>query len=73
MSASLRESAAEGALTGIWTAAEKIGLALGPLATALALAMVGRDYAGGLAGFVMLATAALGMLAIPSLRRAARA
>ena len=67
------ESAAEGALTGIWTAAEKIGLALGPLATALALAMVGRDYAGGLAGFVMLATAALGMLAIPSLRRAARA
>jgi Na+/melibiose symporter-like transporter len=64
--------AAEGTLTGMWTAVEKIGLALGPLATALALAMVQRDYAGGLAGFVMLATAALGLLSIPLLRLAGR-
>lgn len=65
-------TAAEGTLTGMWTAAEKIGLALGPLATALALAMVQRDYSGGLAGFVMLATAALGMLSIPLLRLVGR-
>ena len=34
---------AEGALTGLWTATEKLGLALGPTITGLALWLTGRE------------------------------
>lgn len=63
-------AAAQGTLTGMWTAAEKIGLAAGPLATGLALAIVRDDFSGGLVTFVVLATALLGLAAIPLLRTA---
>ena len=63
-------AAVEGTLTGMWTAAEKIGLAVGPLLTGLALAVIGTDFTGGMVSFVMVGTAALGLLALPLLRMA---
>ncbi len=44
----------EGAFAGAWTAAEKLGLALGPLLTGLALAVIGEDVATGASAFVAL-------------------
>ncbi len=41
----MREGRREGLYTGLWTATEKVGLALGPLVTACALALGG--YVGG--------------------------
>jgi Na+/melibiose symporter-like transporter len=36
-------SSLEGVFTGVWTAAEKLGLALGPGVAGLALALTGED------------------------------
>jgi Na+/melibiose symporter-like transporter len=64
-------SSMEGVFTGIWTASEKLGLALGPSLTALAL---GAD-ASGLVLFIAIMPAALALGVIPLLipPRASRA
>lgn len=55
---------AEGTLTGVWTASEKVGLAAGPALTAVALALL---PAGGNAGLVAFAGVAPAVLAVVSL------
>lgn len=57
-------AAGEGAFTGVWTAAEKLGLAAGPALTGSALGLVHGDIPGGLALFALAAPAALGLLAV---------
>lgn len=65
--------ASEGALMGMWTAAEKLGLALGPTLTGLGLAMAQGDIAGRLAPFVILVSTGFGLAALPLLSAVARA
>jgi Na+/melibiose symporter-like transporter len=60
--------AAEASLSGIWTASEKMGLALGPALTGAALAVVGSNIVHGLGGFVMIGPAILVVLCLPLLR-----
>jgi GPH family glycoside/pentoside/hexuronide:cation symporter len=59
---------AEGALTGVWTAAEKVGLALGPSLTALALAVLRPSDHGALIVFAGLAPALLALVSLAPLR-----
>jgi MFS family permease len=61
-------SAAQAALTGIWTASEKLGLALGPALTGMVLMATDRDIVGGLAVFVIIAPGILMLLCLPLLR-----
>lgn len=63
--------AAEGALMGLWTAAEKLGLALAPLVTGLLLSLSGGDIAGRLAPLILVATVLIGGLSLFLLRRGA--
>lgn len=65
---------AAGALTGVWTAAEKVGLALGPAIAAAALTLLRPSDHNGLVLFAGLAPAALALaslmpLAISKVRR----
>jgi Na+/melibiose symporter-like transporter len=55
---------AEGALTGVWTASEKLGLALGPTLTGAAFALLGGVQTGRMRAFVMLAPAALVLMSL---------
>jgi Na+/melibiose symporter-like transporter len=55
---------AEGALTGVWTASEKLGLALGPSLTGAAFALLGGVQTGRMRAFVMLAPAALVLMSL---------
>jgi len=55
---------AEGALTGIWTASEKVGLAIGPALTAAALALLPRAHGADLVIFAGLAPATLAALSL---------
>jgi glycoside/pentoside/hexuronide:cation symporter, GPH family len=55
-------AAAEGAFTGVWTATEKLGLALGPAAAGIALSVTNNDVAHGLTTFVMIAPLVLALL-----------
>jgi len=55
---------AEGALTGVWTASEKLGLALGPSLTGAAFALLGGVQTGGMRVFVMLAPAGLVLMSL---------
>lgn len=61
-------TAAEAMLTGMWTASEKLGLALGPALTGVALTAMRSDIVHGLGVFVMLAPSLLAVLCIPLLR-----
>ncbi len=56
---------AEGAFTGIWTASEKLGLALGPALTGVALSVVHGDIPHGLATFVIAGPAIFALLSLP--------
>lgn len=60
------EAGAEGVFTGVWTATEKLGLALGPGVTGLALAVLGGE-AARLAPFVMVGPGALALASLPLL------
>jgi GPH family glycoside/pentoside/hexuronide:cation symporter len=64
------ESSAEGAFTGMWTATEKLGLALGPALTGAVLSVGGG--AGALPPFVMAAPGVLLLLSLPLLALTAR-
>jgi Na+/melibiose symporter-like transporter len=55
----------EGAFTGVWTATEKLGLALGPAAAGLALSFTNNDVERGLTAFVMIAPLVLAVLSVP--------
>ncbi len=63
--------AEEGALMGLWTAAEKLGLALAPLVTGLLLSLSGGDIAGWLAPLILAATFLFGGLSLFLLRAGA--
>lgn len=63
-------SAAEASFTGIWTASEKLGLALGPALTGAALMATGSDIVHGLGVFVMMAPGLLVLLSLPLLQSA---
>jgi Na+/melibiose symporter-like transporter len=63
-------SAAEASFTGIWTASEKLGLALGPAMTGVALMFARSDIVHGLGIFVMIGPAILAVLSLPLLHRA---
>ena len=60
-----RSSRAEGAYTGVWTAAEKLGLALGPMATGIVLALSQGDIVHGLTRFVATAPLLLAIVSLP--------
>ncbi|MEW5684011.1 MAG: MFS transporter [Pseudomonadota bacterium] len=55
---------AEGTLTGVWTASEKIGLAAGPALTAAALSLMPAAGGGGLVVFAGVAPAALALVSL---------
>ncbi|MBP7335198.1 MFS transporter [Niveispirillum sp.] len=61
-------AAEEGALMGLWTAAEKLGLALAPLVTGLLLSLAGGEIAGRLAPLILAATFLFGALSLFLLR-----
>lgn len=58
-------TAAEGAYTGVLTASEKLGLALGPALTGIALSAVHGDVPKGLTSFLIVAPALLAFLSLP--------
>jgi glycoside/pentoside/hexuronide:cation symporter, GPH family len=60
-----RSVPAEGAFTGVWTASEKLGLALGPAVTGLALSVVHGDISHGLSSFIIFCPPALVLLSLP--------
>ncbi len=60
-----RGTPAEGAFTGIWTASEKLGLALGPALTGLALSVVHGDVPHGLSTFVIVGPALIALFSLP--------
>lgn len=60
----------EASYTGIWTAAEKLGLALGPALTGLALSSVRGEIAHGLTKFLVAAPLMLVLLSLPFVRKA---
>jgi Na+/melibiose symporter-like transporter len=62
----------EGVFTGVWTAAEKLGLAFGPALTGMALMLNRQDIAQGLAFFVSVVPGLLALLSLPFLFAAAR-
>jgi hypothetical protein len=55
---------AEGALTGLWTASEKLGLAFGPTITGAAFAVFGGLQSQGLRILLMLLPAGLVLLSL---------
>jgi len=59
--------AAEGSFTGVWTATEKLGLALGPGLTGLVLALTHGDITTTLALFTAIGPALLALLSLPFL------
>lgn len=59
----------EGAYTGIWTAAEKLGLALGPALTGLTLSAIHGHIAGDLAKYLITAPFILVIISLPFIRR----
>lgn len=63
----------EGVFTGVWTAAEKLGLALGPVLIAWVLAMTDRDGANGLSIALILLPATLMLCSLPLLSAATNA
>lgn len=66
---SLLGHAAEGSFTGVWTATEKLGLALGPALTGLVLWLAAGPRAGSLAVLTMTAPAVLALGSVALLRR----
>ncbi|MGA9794445.1 MAG: MFS transporter [Rhizomicrobium sp.] len=62
-------SAAEATLTGMWTASEKLGLALGPALTGVALTAMHGGIVHGLGIFVLLVPTLLAVLCVPLLLR----
>lgn len=58
----------DGLLTGLWTAGEKLGLALGPASTGVALSLFGGASGPGLPWFVLIVPALLVLTSIPILR-----
>jgi MFS family permease len=60
-------AAGESSFTGMWTAAEKVGLALGPAMTGLALAIWPDHKIGAISLLVIFAPMALGLLSLPLL------
>lgn len=64
-------AASEATLTGMWTAAEKLGLALGPALTGLALVIVRQDISQGLSLFAVCASTVLLLASLPLLQAVA--
>jgi len=62
-------SAAEGSFTGVWTATEKLGMALGPGLTGVVLSFAGREVSGALAVYCMAVPALLTLASVPLIRR----
>lgn len=62
----------EGLFTGVWTAAEKLGLAAGPALAGIALSIAGDDIAGAAAMFLAAAPLALALISLIPLGLAAR-
>jgi len=64
-----RGRAAEGSFTGVWTATEKLGLALGPAVTGVVLWLSSTPVVGSLAVLTMTGPALLTLTSLPLLRR----
>lgn len=58
-------AAAEGSFTGVWTATEKLGLALGPGLTGIVLSLAQANVTGSLAAFTATGPAVLLALSLP--------
>jgi glycoside/pentoside/hexuronide:cation symporter, GPH family len=54
----------EGSFSGVWTAVEKLGLALGPAFVALGLSIVGKDDPAGIIGLAMALPVILSILSL---------
>jgi Na+/melibiose symporter-like transporter len=61
-------SAAEGSFTGVWTATEKLGMALGPGLTGIVLSFAGRDVSWALPVFCMTGPVLLTLASVPLIR-----
>jgi Na+/melibiose symporter-like transporter len=69
-----REGAAgESSFTGVWTAAEKLGLAFGPALTVIVLALSEAGTTRAVAAFALGGPAILGLASLPLLASASRA
>jgi Na+/melibiose symporter-like transporter len=64
--------AGESSFTGIWTAAEKLGLAFGPMLTGIVLALSHESVMGAVAPFVVVGPSILCLLSLPLLLSATR-
>jgi MFS family permease len=65
--------AGESSFTGMWTAAEKLGLAFGPALTGIVLSLWQAQKTGAVASLVIAAPMLLGLLSLPLLMAATRA
>jgi Na+/melibiose symporter-like transporter len=59
--------AGESSFTGVWTAAEKLGLAFGPMLTGIVLSLTHESMSGGVAPFVIVGPSVLCLLSLPLL------
>jgi glycoside/pentoside/hexuronide:cation symporter, GPH family len=59
---------AEGCFTGVWTAAEKLGLSLGPASAGMVLSIVGTNNVGGIGLFVCIMPPVCILLTMVALR-----
>jgi GPH family glycoside/pentoside/hexuronide:cation symporter len=64
--------AGESSFTGVWTAAEKLGLAFGPALTGIVLALWQGQKIGAVSSLVIAGPAILGLLSLPLLIAATR-
>lgn len=64
--------AGESSFSGVWTAAEKLGLAFGPMLTGIVLALSHAPMVGAVASLVIAGPAILGLLSLPLLLSATR-
>jgi Na+/melibiose symporter-like transporter len=64
--------AGESSFTGVWTAAEKLGLAFGPALTGTVLALSQAGSTRAVAAFALRAPAILGLVSLPLLASASR-
>lgn len=64
--------AGESSFTGVWTAAEKLGLAFGPSLTGIVLALWHAQKVGAVSGLVIVGPLLLGLLSLPLLIAATR-
>jgi glycoside/pentoside/hexuronide:cation symporter, GPH family len=63
---------AEGCFTGVWTAAEKLGLSLGPASAGMVLSIVGTGNIGGIGLFICIMPPVCILLTLAALRTKVR-